>query len=71
MVPVAKVRSLTSMYRFYVIGDHDRILVNEVGTFDTDGEAIAHGSAFLTTIAGAKVVEIWERARLVHRVDRG
>jgi hypothetical protein len=56
-------------YRFYVIGEGDRILVNELLSFADD--AATHGpcQTLLTKTAGAKAVEVWERARLVHRVE--
>ncbi len=56
-------------YRFYVIGDGDRILSNELLSFADDAAAHRQCEALLTRTAGAKAVEVWERARFVHRVD--
>jgi hypothetical protein len=61
---------VASAYRFYVIGDDYRILANEVETFAADADAIGHGTSYLATVASATAVEIWERARLVHRIER-
>jgi hypothetical protein len=57
-------------YRFYVIGDHDKILANELGTFAADGEALDHATEFFAKVADAKAVEIWDRARLINRIER-
>lgn len=57
-------------YRFYVIGDQDRILANELGTFAADGEAVVHAAEFFAKVAAAKAVEIWDRARLINRIER-
>jgi hypothetical protein len=57
-------------YRFYVIGDHDRILANELETFAADGDAVDHAAAFFAKVSDAKAVEIWDRARLINRIER-
>ncbi|HTP82145.1 MAG TPA: hypothetical protein VMQ11_04330 [Alphaproteobacteria bacterium] len=56
-------------YRFYVMGDGDRILANELMSFADDTAAHGQGETLLASTAGAKAVEVWERARLVHRVE--
>ena len=56
-------------YRFYVIGDGDRILANELRSFADDAAAHSQCQSLLTKTAGAKAVEVWERARLVHRAE--
>jgi hypothetical protein len=60
---------MSTAYRFYVIGDGDRILANELLTFADDASAHRQCQTLLTTTAGAKAVEAWERARLVHRIE--
>jgi len=56
-------------YRFYVMGDGDRILANELLSFADDAAAHSQGQTLLSKTVGAKAVEVWERARLVHRVE--
>jgi len=56
-------------YRFYVMGDGDRILSNELMSFVDDAAAHSQGQSLLAKTTGAKAVEVWERARLVHRVE--
>ena len=56
-------------YRFYVIGDDNRILANEIVTFSDDASARRECEARLVNTSGARAVEAWERARLVHRVE--
>lgn len=56
-------------YRFYVMGDGDRILANELMSFADDAAAHGQCQTLLAKTAGAKAVEAWERARFVHRVE--
>jgi len=56
-------------YRFYVIGDGDRILANELMSFADDAAAHRQCETLLTRTTGARAVEVWERARLVHRAE--
>lgn len=56
-------------YRFYVIGDDNRILANELVTFSDDAAARRECETLLARTAGATAVEAWERARLVHRIE--
>ncbi|HTY68894.1 MAG TPA: hypothetical protein VMH36_19735 [Alphaproteobacteria bacterium] len=56
-------------YRFYVMGDGDRILANELMSFADDTAAHSRGKALLAKTTGAKAVEVWERARLVDRLE--
>lgn len=62
-------------YRFYVIGDGDRVLANEMAMLVDDAAARQQCEALLAKTADARAVEVWERARLVHRhgalVSRG
>ena len=60
---------MSTAYRFYIIGDENRILANELGSFASDAEAIRRCQQLLTSTGGARAVETWERARLVHRAE--
>ncbi len=59
--------SVSTAYRFYIIGDGDRVLANELGTFADDVAVRRECEALLAKTPGAKAVEAWDRARLVHR----
>ena len=69
MESIGKGTGVATAYRFYVIGEGDKILVNELGTFTNDADAMQRGQTLLTGTSGAKAVETWERARLVHRAE--
>jgi hypothetical protein len=56
-------------YRFYVMGEDNRILANEIVTFSDDAAARRECEALLAKTSGARAVEAWERARFVHRVE--
>lgn len=58
---------MSTAYRFYVIGDGDRILANELATLADDAAARRQCDALLAGTEGARAVEAWERTRLVHR----
>jgi hypothetical protein len=60
---------MPTAYRFYVMGDGDRILANELMSFADDAAAHSQGRVLLAKTMGAKAVEVWERARLVDRVE--
>ena len=60
---------MPTAYRFYIIGDDNRILANELLTFADDASAHGQCATLLAKTAGAKAVEVWERARLVHRIE--
>ena len=60
---------MSTAYRFYVIGDDNRVLANELLTFGDDAAAHRQCAALLEKTAGARAVEVWERARLVHRIE--
>ena len=62
-------RPMSIAYRFYVIGDDNRILSNELLIFADDAEAHRQCQTMLGKTAGARAVEVWERARLVHRAE--
>lgn len=62
-------RSVSLAYRFYIIGDENRILANELVTFVDDAAARRECEVLLARTSGAKAVEAWERARFVHRVE--
>ena len=60
---------MPAAYRFYVIGDDNRILANELLTFADDAAAHRQCAALLAKTTGARAVEAWEHARLVHRIE--
>jgi hypothetical protein len=57
-------------YRCYVIASDDKIMKTLIGEHITDDDAILWAKNLLVDNPRWPVVEIWDRARCVHRAQR-
>jgi hypothetical protein len=57
-------------YRIYTLNRDGRIFARVDAQRNSDEEAIAEARELLALETGASEIEVWERARLVHREVR-
>jgi hypothetical protein len=57
-------------YRFYILNKHDRITGAHVAECEGDGEIEHTALTLLAEHQASAAVEVWDRDKLVHRVDR-